>query len=176
MRALCAGAIAASLLAPVAATAQTPPAEQPASIGHAAAKGVTLKIGNAVTSMVVFSTGTGGLVTGGLLSVIIAATSYSVYVANDYLWDMYSPNTNVAANNPSFSTTTSLSRNTWKFLTFKPAVMLADWSAIYLYTGSFVSMLAMGSAWSLLSPMVFYANNVAWDWYDWYASTGAPPK
>jgi hypothetical protein len=45
---------------------------------------------------------------------------------------------------------------------------------IYLYTGSLASTLTMGSAYSILSPLTFYANNVAWDWLDWYSTGGQP--
>lgn len=175
----------ACLLWPLAAAAQpTPVATQPdataqaapASLGHTALKGVTLKLANAVTSMSIFYTGTGSMFASSALSMLIAATSYSVYVANDYLWDRFSPNTNVAANNQSFQTTTSLGRNTLKFLTFKPAVVTADWTAIYLYTGSWASTLAMGSVWSLLTPVVFYTNNTAWDWYDWWSTSADRPQ
>ena len=148
----------------------------PSSLGHAAVKGVTLKLANAVTSVGIFYTGTGSMFASSALSMLIAATSYSVYVTNDYLWDRFSPNTNVAANNQSFQTTTSLGRNTLKFLTFKPAVVTADWTAIYLYTGSWASTLAMGSAWSLLTPVVFYANNTGWDWYDWWSTSAGQPQ
>ena len=171
----------AGLLWPLAATAQPMPAlaqpadtavqAAPASLGHAAIKGVTLKLANAAVSMGIFYTGTGSMIASSALSLLIAATSYSVYVTNDYLWDRFSPNTNVAANNQPFQTTTSLGRNTLKFLTFKPAVVTADWTAIYLYTGSWASTLAMGSAWSLLTPVGFYANNTAWDWYDWWSTS-----
>lgn len=143
-----------------------------ASLAHAAAKGVTLKIGTGLAAMAVFYAGTGSVAASSVLSTIIIGTSYTVFVANDYIWDHYFPNTNVAANNQSFSTLSSLGRNTLKFLTFKPSVLLADWTAIYLYTGSWVATFAMGSAWSLVTPLVFYGNNVGWDWYDWWSTTG----
>lgn len=144
----------------------------PASFGHAAAKGVTLKALNGLLAMAVFTTGTGSLAAGSVLSTAVVATSYAVFVANDYLWDRFYPNTNVAANGMSFNTVGSLGRNTLKFLTFKPAVVAADWSVIYLYTGSLGSMLTMGPAYSLLAPATFYANNVGWDWYDWWSTSG----
>lgn len=139
-----------------------------ASVGHAAVKGLTLKAINALAAMTVFTTGTGSVVAGGTMSIAVAATSYTVFVTNDYIWDRFFPNTNIAANQ-SFSMFSSIGRNTAKFLTFKPAVMAADWTVIYLFTGSFASTLAMGSAYSLLSPITFYANNMAWDWYDWWS-------
>ena len=152
----------------------TPPLPAPqqasASVGHSAVKGVTLKVINGLAAMAVFTTGTGSLAAGSILSAAVAASSYTVFVVNDYLWDRYFPNTNLAANNQSFSPFWSLSRNTAKFVTFKPAVMTADWSVIYLYTGSWFSTFTLGPAYSILSPLTFYANNVAWDWYDWYSS------
>jgi uncharacterized membrane protein len=178
-----AAVLLAALAAPLSVAAQTPHAtssapiqqQASASLGHAAAKGVSLKIINGVVGMAVFTTGTGSLAAGSVLAASVAATSFSVFVINDYIWDHYFPNTNIAANNESFNAAWSIGRNTAKFLTFKPAVMVADWSAIYLYTGSMASTLTMGPAYSLLSPVTFYANNVAWDWYDWW-STPAPAK
>jgi hypothetical protein len=159
------------------ALAQPAPAPAPqevsASVGHSAMKGVSLKIINGLAAMAVFTTGTGSLAAGSILSAAVAASSFSVFVINDYLWDKYLPNTNLAANKVSFSPTWSLERNTAKFLTFKPAVVAADWTVIYLYTGSWLSTFTLGPAYSILSPLTFYANNVAWDWYDWYGS-GAP--
>jgi uncharacterized membrane protein len=140
------------------------------TIGHAAAKGVTLKVINGVAGLAVFSTGTGSLVAGGVLAAAVAASSFTVFVANDYIWDRFFPNTNLAANNQSFNAVWSVGRNTAKFLTFKPAVVAVDWSVIYLYTGSLASTLTMGPAYSILAPLTFYANNVAWDWYDWWST------
>ena len=170
-------AIALVLLvqSPIATSAQTaPPAKADpapiaasASLGHAAMKGVTLKIINGVVALGIFSAGTGSAVGGGVLAAAVALSSFTVFTVNDYLWDKLFPNTNVAANNQSFSTFWSLSRNTAKFLTFKPAVVTVDWSVIYLYTGSMASTFTMGPAYSILSPLTFYANNMLWDWYDW---------
>ena len=180
---VCAFLILATNCGPVLAQTAPPPAASDtaaepqaasASLGHAALKGVTLKLINGVAAMAVFSTGTGSLVAGGALATVVAITSYTVFVVNDYVWDHYFPNTNVAANNESFNPLLSLGRNTAKFLTFKPAVVTADWTMIYLYTGSLASTLTMGSAYSILSPLTFYANNVAWDWLDWYSTGGQP--
>jgi uncharacterized membrane protein len=140
------------------------------TLGHAVAKGVTLKVINGVVALTVFGTGTGSLVTGGVLAAAVAASSFTVFVANDYIWDQVFPNTNLAANNQSFNGIWSVGRNTAKFLTFKPAVVAVDWSVIYLYTGSLASTLTMGPAYSILSPLTFYANNVVWDWYDWWST------
>jgi uncharacterized membrane protein len=166
-----------ALLWPLESIAQTAPATPPAaasaSVGHAATKGLTLKAALALSSLTLFYVGTGSAVASGLLTVLVSGASYTVYVTNEYLWDRYSPNTNVSANNQSFSTTSSISRNTLKFLTFKPTVMAVDWSTIYLYTGSLTSMFTLGPAMSLTSPIIFYLNNTAWDWYDWHATPPA---
>ena len=55
--------------------------------------------------------------------------------------------------------------------------MAATWSLIYAYTGSWTATLMMGSASSLAGPVIFYANNIGWDWYDWYShpSNAAEP-
>jgi uncharacterized membrane protein len=171
-RTACIIAVTLALLWPLESIAQTAPAAPPvtasASVGHAATKGLTLKAALALSSLTLFYVGTGSAVASGLLTLLVSGTSYTVYVTNEYLWDRYSPNTNVSANNQSFSTKSSISRNTLKFLTFKPTVMAVDWSTIYLYTGSLASMFTLGPAISLTSPIIFYLNNTAWDWYDWH--------
>jgi uncharacterized membrane protein len=145
-----------------------------ASVSHAAAKGITLKIGSALKKILIFSVGTGSVAAGGALTAITTASGYAVYVANEYLWDSYAPNTNIAANNQPFDTSASLWRNTTKYLTLKPVGMAVTWSLIYAYTGSWAATLAMGSASSLAGPLVFYANNIGWDWYDWHSNAAAP--
>jgi uncharacterized membrane protein len=149
-------------------------------LGHVAAKGVTLKIATTAFGMTVFTVGTGSLWSASALTALGTAASYVTYVANEYLWDTYAPNTNLRANNESFSAWQSLWRNSGKYLTFKPAVVVTHWAVIYLYTGSAAATLAMGSVYSMTVPVIYYLNNVGWDWYDWYggASPGptAPPR
>ena len=43
------------------------------------------------------------MVSGGVLTALTAASGYAIYVTNEYLWDTYSPNTNLAANNDTFA-------------------------------------------------------------------------
>ena len=144
-----------------------------ASVSHAAAKGITLRVASALKKLAIFSSGTGSLTTGAMLTVITTVSGYVIYVANEYLWDLGVPNTNVRVNNESFDTLTSIWRNTAKYLTLKPVGMAVSWSIIYWYTGSWTATLAMGSISSLTGPLLFYANNLAWDWYDW---STAPPE
>ncbi len=167
-------AVVLALVWPIGGMAQTvptpPSVAEEASVGHAAMKDLTLKTTLAVASMALFYAGTGSLFASSMLATVVSGASYTVYVVNDYLWDRYSPDTNANTNNQSLSATTNVNKKTAKFLTFKPAVMAADWGAIYLYTGSLTSMVTMGPAFSLMLPVVFYLNNTAWDWYDWRAA------
>ncbi len=166
-------AVGALCLWPACSMAQTapqpaaPPAAE-ASLGHAVLTGVPLQAALAPGAAGVFSAGTGSLAASGILTGLVSVASYGVYVANEYLWDVYAPAT--AAHDASFNASGSLGRNTYKFLTFKPAVMAADWSVVYAFTGSVAAMLTMGTGVSLTAPAAFYANNVAWDWYDWYSA------
>jgi len=172
-RMACVAAVTLAMLWPLEGIAQTapptPPVSAGASVSHAATKGLTLKAALALSSLTLFYAGTGSVVASGMLTTLVSAASYTVYVTNEYLWDLYAPNTNVSANDQSFSALSSVSRNTAKFLTFKPTVMAVDWGTIYLYTGSLSSMFTLGPAFSLMSPLIFYLNNTAWDWYDWRA-------
>ena len=184
-----AAGFAASLLAPSFALAQTtgpiiqPPVEAAApqavkpSIMHAFAKAMTLKVGATALAGSIFYAGTGSLVDTGALLVLGNIGATGIFMANDYLWDHLSPNTNVSANNQSFDAMGSAWRNTQKYLTFKPAMAIWAWGSTYLYTGSVAATVTMGSAAFFAFPAVFYANNMAWDWYDWHATSGAaaPP-
>jgi uncharacterized membrane protein len=156
--------------------AQSPPAPtvtEPASpsVGHAMSKGITFKIGTALMWLVIGYAGTGSPVDAGVLAIGTTISSYIIYVANDYAWDHLAP---VPASGDSFNAASSAWRTTWKYLTFKPAINIVTWTGVYLYTGSAAQMLAMGTAAVLVVPVVFYANDMTWDWYDWY--TGSPQR
>ncbi|MEJ0016798.1 MAG: hypothetical protein WDN25_09545 [Acetobacteraceae bacterium] len=150
------------------------------SVGRAAAKGLTFKTASALKKVLIYSLGTGSLAAGGTLTAITTVTSYATYVANDYLWDSWSPDQKAAAGtgDGSFDASSSFWRNTTKYLTQKPVAMATSWSIVYLYTGSWTATVAMSSLSSLTGPAVFYANNMAWDWYDWYTKPAPqePPK
>jgi len=172
------------LIWPVCGMAQTAPSDAAiskgvaphaveASVSHSAAKGITLKAMSVTAGTVIYAIGTGSLAAGGLLSVINGAGSYVIYVTNEYLWDYYSPNTNVSANNASFQTTSSLTRNTKKYLTFKPAVTVLNVGTIYWFSETLAATAGMSAGAIFMLPVVFYANNVLWDWYDWH---GVPPE
>jgi uncharacterized membrane protein len=170
-------ALACAVLWPCGSLAEAPdpivknvaPSAYQASVSHDAAKGITFKIGSVLKHVVIFSVGTGSMTAGGVLTVLTLASGYVIYVTNEYLWDRYSPNPNLSARNNKFDTSASVWRNTKKYLTLKPATMLATWSLIYAYTGSWTATLAMGTTAAVVGPLIFYANDVGWDWYDWYS-------
>src|SRR5690242_9760766 len=91
-----AGALSAGLLWPVAGSAQVAtgaPTAKPAtstSIGHALAKATTFNVGIAAVSMTIFSFGTASLASGGILTAGTLLIGYTVYPANEYLWDRFS--------------------------------------------------------------------------------------
>jgi uncharacterized membrane protein len=144
-----------------------------ASVTHSAAKATTFKLAATATNMVIFSVGTGGLVGGGILTVFNVSKSWGLFAANDYLWDKYFPSDKNLDANQSFDAKASFWRTTGKFLTYKPVDTAIKFASIYLYTGSAAAMLVYGTASSVVNTGVFYANDFAWDLYDWSQSPGS---
>ena len=153
---------------PEAAPAKAPGAD--ASLTHAAGKATTFKLGAFVVNMVVFSAGTGSVVGGTLLTVFNVSKSWGLFTANDYLWDRYFPTESNKDSSKSFDAKASFWRNTGKFLTYKPVDTAIKFASIFLYTGSASVMLVYGTASSVLNTGVFYVNDLAWDYYDWWMS------
>jgi hypothetical protein len=148
-----------------------------ASIGHAALKGVTLKITQGLYSFGVFTVGVGvGTTLGAAMAVADGVGAYVVYVSNEYLWDTVHPNTNLRANNEGFGPLSSLSRTTLKYITYKPAVTAWHWALIYSVTGSLQTMVLAGSVLWFTLPLMFYVNDTAWNLYDWRFAAGAPTE
>lgn len=141
-----------------------------ASLTHAAGKATTFKLGAFVVNMVVFSAGTGSVVGGTLLTVFNVSKSWGLFTANDYLWDRYFPTNANKDSGKSFDVKESFWRNTGKFLTYKPVDTAIKFASIYLYTGSAAVMVVYGTASSVLNTGVFYVNDLAWDYYDWWTS------
>jgi uncharacterized membrane protein len=178
--ALCLSSIAPAMAqtAPAGVAAAAPaaaPAKQqlPASLTHSAVKTVTLKLASTLVAMGVFFGGTGTVADAGALAAISAVGSSSLFAANDYLWDYFSPNTNIRANDASFDALGSAWRNTLKYATVKPALIGFGYGVVYWYTGSLSSALTLGTASIFAFPVAFYGNNMAWDWYDWYSAASA---
>jgi len=134
---------------------------------HSVSKAITLKVATFTTGTIIYAFGTGSLAAGSALSAINTAGSFVMLTANDYAWDYFWPNTNVKANNDSFEALNSVSRNTAKYLTFKPMVTVLNIGSIYWWTGSVANTAVTGTAAVLILPMMFYVNNTLWDWYDW---------
>jgi uncharacterized membrane protein len=163
--------------APAAAQATAssdPPArkEVSASLTHSAIKTATLKLATTVVSIALFYGGTGNATDAGMLTAISAVGSSALFAANDYLWDYFSPNTNIRANDQSFDAVASAWRNTRKYVTVKPTLIAFGYGVVYWYTGSWASAVTLGTASIFAFPVAFYGNNMAWDWYDWYSAPG----
>ena len=158
------GTVRKETVPPVAA----PPGD--ASLSHSAMKATTFKVGSTVTNVTLLSYAAGGLVGGVALSTFMLAASWTIYTANDYLWDTFSPPPVRQEANESFDTGSDVWRNTWKFVTYKPIVASLKLASLYLYTSSATIAVVFGTASVLTNTAVFYVNNVAWDAYDWYSS------
>jgi uncharacterized membrane protein len=184
-RLLIAGLLAASICVPPVA-AQTAPVAAPgaaagqggttrgaASLTSSAAKATTFKIATVVTNMVIFSAGTASLAGGTLLTAFNVTKSWLLYTANDYAWDAYAPlEKKPEGASEGFDASASAWRTTEKFLTYKPVDTAIKFASIYLWTESVPAMVIMGTASSVANSAIFYANNFAWDLYDW---SRAPP-
>jgi hypothetical protein len=166
--------------APAPADGATAPKEAEASLGHAALKGLTLKITMGFYSFGVFTVAAGmGTAIGGAMAVADAVGAYGIYVGNEYLWDTFRPNTNLKVNNEYFGILSSLSRTTLKYITYKPAVTAWHWAIIYAVTGSMLTTVVAGSVLWFTLPLMYYVNSTAWDLYDWSYAPGtaaAPAK
>jgi uncharacterized membrane protein len=144
-----------------------------ASLEHSALKATTFKAGTTAVNFAILSYATGTVVGGVALSAFILGTSWVLYTANDYLWDTYSPPPVKQAEAEVFDATADAWRNTWKYLTYKPVIGSIKLASIYVYTGSAAIAGVFGTATIVTNTAVFYANNMAWDFYDWYSAAPA---
>lgn len=165
--------LATALAMPLAMPAMAQQADAPeggASLKHSALKATTFKAGSTVTNLVLLSYAAGGIGGGIALSAFMLGASWAVYTANDYFWDTYSPPP-PKIDGEAFDAGADMWRTTGKFLTFKPVVASLKLASLYVYTGSAAIAATFGTAAILTNSVVFYANNMAWDWYDWYSAT-----
>ena len=163
----------AAQAAPVPADGAAVPMVAQASLGHAAVKGITLKITQGLYSFGVFTMAAGmGTTIGAAMAVADGVGAYGFYVGNEYLWDTFHPNTNLRANNEAFGVLSSLSRTTLKYITYKPAVTAWHWAIIYAVTGSMQTTVVAGSLLWFTLPLMYYVNSTAWDLHDWSVATG----
>jgi len=161
---------AAQVAAPSAAQT-TAPAPVP-SLKHTLVKTATQKLMSLFVTGVFVYGGTGSVVAASALTAITTTGAVAIFATNDYLWDYFDPPANTRANEPTFSVASSAWRNTKKYLTYKPAIMAFATGTAYLYTGVLSTAVGFGVGSAFIYTGVFYANNMAWDWYDWYSSPG----
>lgn len=148
--------------APPDAPAATAPAPA-ASLAHSGVKQLTYEVGNTINNFV-FLTAASGLAGGALLTTFNTMQSWTVYTVNDYVWESLYPRE--ASKDGSFDVKQSFWHTTLKYMTGKPVVAGVKIAAISLYTGSMVTGLLYGTAATAGASVVFFANNLAWDFYD----------
>jgi uncharacterized membrane protein len=153
---------------PVAATESMPtqatPAAPKATFAHSGLKQGTYEIGNTLNNFAFLTAGVGGLAGGLLLTTFNTMQSWTVYTTNDYFWEkLYPPQ---LSRDGSFDAQQSAWRTTLKYMTGKPVVASIKIAAIYLYTGSVATAFVFGTAATLGASVVFFVNNLAWDFYD----------
>lgn len=158
------------------ASVQDPPARE-ARVTRSAYKATTYKIGTAVINLAALSYAFGNVVDGSLLAAGSAVTSWAVYTVNDYAWDKYNPAPVRESTDQAFDAKAEAWRTTLKYLTFKPLGLGQKFVWLYAWTGSASMMWTWGLGITTVNTAWFYANDMAWDWYDWYASQpeGARP-
>ncbi len=153
----------------VAAEAPTQAPADGASLTHSAMKATTFKAGSTAVNLAILSYATGGVTGGVVLSGFMLASSWLWYTANDYLWDTYDPPPEKQSGAQEFDASADAWRNTKKYLTFKPVIGSVKLLSLYVYTGSAAVAGVFGTAAIASNTVVFFVNNMAWDWYDWYS-------
>jgi uncharacterized membrane protein len=175
--------VTASLLAPFASAWSATPADTAApldgspstkaSFAHSGLKTVTYEIGNTLNNFAFLTAGTGELTGGVLLTAFNTLQSWTVYTTNDYLWERLYPRTTSKDATASFDVKQSFWHTSLKYMTGKPVVASIKIAAVYVYTGSAVTALVYGAAATAGASVIFFVNNLAWDFYDQMA---APPS
>lgn len=154
-------------------TVETAPPRD-ASLQHSALKATTYKAGTTAVNFAIFTYAAGGAAGGATLALIALGASWTLYTVNDYLWDRYAPAPK-RDDDAAFDTQDDVWRNTKKFMTYKPAIAAFKYATVYAYTGSVVTTAVAGTATILANTVVFYANNIAWDYYDWWRGRRGRP-
>jgi uncharacterized membrane protein len=145
-----------------------------ASLAESAARATTFKVGSTIVDVVMLSYATSNIFAGTALSAFMLGSSWLLFTTNDYLWNKYDPPP-VRVDGEAFDLKAAAWRNTLKYLTFKPVIASIKLISLYLYTGSpaITGVFGLGSI--VVNSGVFYANNMAWDMYDWYSTREVPP-
>ena len=138
-------------------------------MGRSATRATTYKIGTATINFGLLTFALGSATGGTVLAAGTAVTSWLLYTANDYLWDYYSPLPTPAPGQP-YDPAASAARTTQKFIVYKPLGMAQKFAWLYAYTGNVATTATWGSVTAAANVVWFYANDMAWDWYDWQSA------
>lgn len=139
------------------------------SFAHSSLRTLTYEVGATLNNFVFLSLATGSVVTGGGLTAFNTLQSWTVFTINDYLWNLYSP-PQIQREGEPFDSEESFRRTSWKYLTGKPVVTFNKILAISLYTGSFTTGVFYGLSAATGSSLIFFLNNIAWDYYSHLAT------
>jgi uncharacterized membrane protein len=146
-----------------------------ASLAHSGLKTATYEVANTIDNFFFLTAGAGDLWAGTLLTAFNTAQSFTVYTVNDYFWEKYNPRP--VSQDGSFDAGQSAWRTTLKYMTGKPIVASIKIAALYAYTGSAATAFAFGGAATAGASVIFFVNNLAWDYYDsWAGGPAASPK
>lgn len=141
----------------------------PASLQHSLMKGLTYKVMTITTNMLLLRAATGSWIDAAILTSIYTGLSLSLFVANDYLWDLYKPlRIDTSANGIDFAE--SAKRTSLKFITYRTTFTALSAGILYLWTGSLKTTLTIGVALAIAKAAMFYVNDFAWDWYTWWTT------
>ena len=151
-----------------------PPATAKATLAHSSMKTATYEVANTIDNFFFLTAGAGDLWGGTLLTAFNTMQSFTVYTVNDYFWEKYNPRpVNLDG---SFDAGQSAWRTTLKYTTGKPIVASIKIAALYAYTGSVATAFAFGGAATAGASVIFFVNNLAWDYYDSLVAGPAGPS
>ncbi len=124
------------------------------------------------TNMLFLRAATSSWIDAGILTSIYTGLSLSLFVTNDYLWDVYNPmRLDVGTNRINF--TESAKRTTLKFITYRTTFTAISAGILYTWTGSLKTTLTIGAALAITKAAMFYVNDFAWDWYTWWTTNAS---
>jgi hypothetical protein len=179
----CSLALVVGLSWPICGLAETPPDDvttaptKGASAGESTLRATTYKLGSFVINLAGYSYALGTVTGAGMAAAASGAIAWASFIAVDYVWDTYDPANAKMSADQAFDTGEAARRNTLKYLTFKPVALAEKYGVLYLFSGSLATTLTWGTGLTLLTSGFFFANGMAWDWYDWRTMPAAPaPK
>jgi hypothetical protein len=152
-------------------------APKTASISDSALRATTYKLGTTAINLGLLSLAFGNVVEGGMLTAASTAGSWVLYTANDYIWSSYYPPPVKQTADQPFDASAQSLRATLKFISYKPVAVGLKMAMLYAYSGSLTTTFGWGTAITLTNTAWFFANDFAWNWYDWVtAPVDNPPR